>query len=438
MFDTFRGGIHPPQRKTLTKNKSIINISVPQLCYIPMLQHIGIPAGPIVEVGDIVTEGQLIGEAPGSNSANIHAPVPGKVVNIFEGLTVYGKQTIVLIEADGAFSTTGSGRVVNDFRNIDKQVLLGMIRDCGIVELGGSAFPASSKLIPPPEMKIDTLIINGTESEPYLTNDDMLMNTYPGEIIEGVQIVLKILGIKKAVIGVEDNKKSAIEALNSAIKNISGSSEIAVKELRTKYPAGVEKQLVYSILKRVVKSQGLPVEAGVAVLNAGTVYAVREAVAFNKPLIDRFITVSGEMINQPGNYRVRIGTLISDIVEECGGLKGHPSKIVLGGPMNGIAVHTMDIPVVKSTSGILFLSEDEIGNRDFGVCVRCGKCAAACPVGLIPCDIALAVEKNRFDLADKLNVDACIMCSCCSYICPAKRPISHFAKMAQVESGNHA
>jgi electron transport complex protein RnfC len=172
-------------------------------------------------------------------------------------------------------------------------------------------------------------------------------------------------------------------------------------------------------------------DAGVAVQNIGTIYAIREAVVFNKPLIDRFITVSGDMINRPGNYKVRIGTLISDIVEECGGLKGHPSKIVLGGPMCGDSVHTLDIPVVKGTSGILFLSEDETGTGDFGTCVRCGRCVAACTIGLIPCDIALAAEKGRFDLADKLHVNTCIMCSSCSYVCPAKRPLSHFVKIAQ-------
>lgn len=431
MFDTFRGGIYPPQRRTLTKNKSITNISIPQLCYIPMQQHIGVPAKPIVEVGDIVTEGQLIGEAQGFLSANVHASVPGKVVSISEELTVYNKQKTIIIEADGAFTTTGLGRTINDFHKIARHELLAMIRDNGIVGLGGAAFPASIKLSPPAEMKIDTLIVNGAECEPYLTNDDMLMNTYPDEIIEGIEITLKILGIKKAVIGVEDNKKSAIAALNDAIKKITSDNEITVKELRTKYPQGAEKQLIYSILKRIVPSRGLPFNVGVAVQNTGTIYAIREAVVFNKPLIDRFITVSGEIINRPGNYKVRIGTLISDIVEECGGLKGIPSKIVLGGPMCGNAVHTLDIPVVKGTSGVLFLSEDEVSGGDFGTCVRCGRCVAVCPIGLIPCDIALAAEKGRFDLADKLHVNTCIMCSCCSYVCPAKRPLSHFVKIAQ-------
>jgi electron transport complex protein RnfC len=396
-----------------------------------MLQHIGVPAKPIVEVGDIVTEGQLIGEAQGLVSANVHASVPGKVVDISEELTVYGEQKTVVIEADGAFGATGSGRIVNDFRNIDRSDLLVMIRSYGIVGLSGAAFPISINLATPQEMKIDTLIINGTECEPYLTNDDMLMNTYPDEIVRGVEITLKILGIKKAVIGVENDKKSAVSALDDAIKKLTTDNVITIKVLKTKYPQDFEKQLIYNILKRVVPFRGLPMDVGVIVQNVGTIYAINEAVAFNKPLIDRFITVSGEMINRPGNYRVRIGTLISDIVEECGGLKGLPTKIIMGGPMRGNSVYTMDIPVVKGTSGILFLSKEEVNGGDFETCVRCGRCVAACPIGLIPCDIALAAEKGRFDLTDKLHVNTCIMCNCCSYVCPAKRPLSHFVKIAQ-------
>jgi len=431
VFSTFKGGIHPPQRKTLTENKSIENLSIPQICYIPMQQHIGVPARPVVKIGDIVTEGQLIGEAQGFVSANVHATVPGKVIDIIESLTVYSRQTTVVIEAEGAFTTTGSNNPVNDWKSLDKLVLLGMIRDSGVVGLGGAAFPTVVKLSPPPEMKVDTLIVNGAECEPYLTVDDMLMRTYPDEIIEGIRIALKILGINKAIIGVEDNKKASIDALKEAIIRISPTENITVKKLRTKYPQGAEKQLIYSILKRVVPSRGLPMDVGVAVQNAGTIYAIREAVLFNKPLIDRFLTISGEMINHPGNYKVRIGTKISDIVDECGGLKGVPAKIVIGGPMCGLSVHTMDIPVVKGTSGILFLSEDEVHPGDFNPCIRCGRCVSVCPIGLIPCDIAGAAEKGRFDLADKLHVNTCIMCSSCSYVCPAKRPLSHFVRIAQ-------
>jgi len=431
VFNTFRGGIHPPQRKTLTENSGIENLSVPQICYIPMLQHMGVPAEPVVKIGDIIREGELIGAARGNNSANVHAAVPGKVIDIAEELTDNGRQTTIVIEAEGAFTTTGSSAAINDWNNIDKTDLLNIVRDCGIVGLGGAALPTAETLSPPPEKHINTLIVNGAESEPYLTVDDLLMRTYPGEIIEGIKITLKIIGIKKAVIAVEDNKKTAIKLLKEALKKSNQSGEIILKQLRTKYPQESEKQLIYSTLNKVVPSSGQAVDAGVIVQNVGTIYAIREAVLFYKPLIDRYLTISGKMINRPGNYKVRIGTKISDIVEECGGLKGTPSKIVIGGPMCGISVDTMEIPVTKGTSGILFLSDDEVRPGDFSSCIRCGRCVSVCPMGLIPCRIAGAVERERFDLASELHADTCIMCSSCSYVCPAKRPLSNFVRIAQ-------
>lgn len=431
MFNTFRGGIHPPQRKTLTENLGIENLSVPQICHIPMLQHHGQPAEPVVKVGDIIREGELVGRAAVSGSANVHASVPGKVIDIAEVLTDSGRLTTIVIEAEGAFTTTGSSSTVKEWQNVDKTVLLNTIRDCGIVSLGGDPYPAAEKLSRSPEMSIDTLIVNGAESEPYLTVDDILMKTYPCEIIEGIKIALKIIGIKKAVIAVEDNKKAAIRLLKEALKNNTSPYEVTVKQLKTKYPQDSEKQLVYSVLRKTVKSPGKAEDSGAIVLDICTIYAIREAVLFSKPLIERYITISGNMINRPGNYKVRIGTMISDIVEECGGLKGKPSKIVIGGPMSGISIDTLDIPVMKSTSGILFLSEDEIRSGDCNSCVRCGRCVSVCPMGLIPCKIAGAVERGRFDLAGELHADACIKCSSCSYVCPAKRPLSNYVSMAR-------
>jgi len=432
VFNTFRGGIHPPQRKTLTMNSSIENLSVPQICYIPMLQHEGAAAKLIVKKGDIVSEGELIGEAQGMISANVHASVPGKVVDIVESMNLNVPRTTVVIEAEGAFTTTGSSLTsVNDWKTLDRSVLLDIVQSCGVAGLGGDAFPTASKLTIPSDSKVDTLIINGAESEPYLTADDIMMRTYPHEIIEGIQIALKIIGIKKAIIAVEDNKKHSIRVLSEAVKKTIPEEKIIIKQLRSKYPQGSEKQLIYSILKRIVPVSGFSINSGVVVLNVGTIYAVREAVLFFFFLIDRLITISGDMIRKPGNYKVRFGTRISDIVEECGGLKGVPSKIVIGGPLRGISAENMDLPVVKSTSGILFMSDKETCHADYSACIRCGRCVTVCPAGLIPRDIAIAAENGKFDTISELNPEACIMCSCCSYVCPAKRPLSNFVSIAQ-------
>lgn len=431
MFSGFKGGIHPSEKKHITEHMLFSNLSVPQTCYIPLQQHIGAPAKPVVEIGDMVKEGQLIGEGSGFVSANVHSSVPGKVIDIIPALTVYGNQPTIVIEAEGEFSASAKPKEGDNWLSLSKDELRDRIRQAGIVGLGGAAFPTVVKLSPPPDKKIDTLIINGAECEPYLTVDDILMQTFPDEIIEGIRIVLKILGVERAIIGIEDNKKDAIKKLNDSLMKLNIPDQIQVKPLRTKYPQGAEKQLIYALLKREVPSGTLPMEVGVVVQNVGTVYAIRDAVLFMKPLFERYITISGSMIEKPGNYKVRLGTRISDIVEECGGLKGDPAKIVIGGPMCGLSIHSMDMPVVKGTSGILFLSEKEVRTGEFSQCIRCGRCVGACPIGLLPCDLGNAVEKNRFDLVEALRPFDCIMCGSCSFSCPSNRPLSHFIKLAQ-------
>ncbi|MBP8987601.1 MAG: RnfABCDGE type electron transport complex subunit C, partial [Spirochaetes bacterium] len=286
------------------------------------------------------------------------------------------------------------------------------------------------KLNPPANRTIDTLIINGSECEPYLTVDDMLMQTHPEEIIEGIQIAMKIMGINKAYIGVEKNKPLAIKALQTAVANVK-THEIVIMPLNMRYPQGAEKQLIYTITRREVPSGGLPMDVHVVVQNVGTIYAIREAVLFDKPLIERYITVTGKIVRKPGNYKVRFGMRVSDILEECGGLAENPSKIIMGGPMCGLALNHMDIPVVKGTSGILFLAKDETKVTPFRSCIRCGRCVSVCPMNLMPCDLGNAAEKQRYDIAEKLHPFDCIMCGSCSYICPSKRPLSHFIKVVQ-------
>jgi electron transport complex protein RnfC len=432
LFKGFSGGIHPAENKHFSAGKPFSNLSVPHLCYIPLQQHIGKPARPVVEAGQTVGEGQLIGEADGFISSNIHASIPGKVVEIREYPTVYTTHGLcVVIETEGAFSSLGEREPEKPWQDLSKEEMINRVREAGIVGLGGAAFPTQVKLSPPPGKTIDTLVINGAECEPYLTVDDMLMQTHAPEIIEGIRMTMKILGTGRAIIGVEKNKPRAIKALGAAIKAANPGEKIELVPLKTKYPQGAEKQLIKSVLRREVPSGGLPMDAGVVVQNVGTIFAIREAVKLSKPLFERYITVTGSIVNNPGNYKVRIGTRISDIVAEIGGLREDPAKIVMGGPMCGISLDTTDIPVVKGTSGILFLGKKEIIDGNYKPCIRCGRCVSVCPSGLLPCDICNAVETNHFELVEALKPFDCIMCGSCSYVCPSRRPISHFIKTGQ-------
>lgn len=426
----FHGGVHPPENKHITDGSLFSNLSVPGVCYVPLTQHIGASAEPVVQVGDIVAEGQLIGKAAGFVSANVHSPVPGKVTEIRELATIYGKKLGVVIEADGAFHTDWS-QAVQNIDALSKEDIISAVKEAGITGLGGASFPTAVKLSPPPDSPVDTLVINGAECEPYLTVDDVLMRTFPSEIIQGIQITMKALGVNKAIIGIEDNKSGAVKAIKDKAAELDVKGSIKVKALRTKYPQGAEKQLIYSLTKRVVPSGGLPAQVGVVVQNVGTIFAIREAALLKKPLYERYITVSGSLINKPGNYKVRIGTLVADIIEDCGGLKGNPAKVIMGGPMCGISLPSVNTPVVKGTSGLLFLSAKEIAPRDYSACIRCGKCVSVCPMGLLPCDLGNAVETRNYDISDKLHPLDCIMCGACKFTCPAGRPLPHFIKLAQ-------
>jgi len=429
---TFAGGIHPPENKHVTADKPFANLSIPQQCYIPMLQHIGRPAKPVVQVGDTVAEGQLIGEADGLISANIFASIPGRVVEIAEYHTVHAKKGIcVVIEAHGSFEPWNAHGANGAWKDMDSGALLDRVRNAGIVCLGGAAFPTHVKLNPPKNRAIDALIVNGSECEPYLTVDDMLIRTFPEEILEGTRITMKILGIGRAFIGIENNKKNAIEMLRSAIRGSSFEETIELRPLKTKYPQGAEKQLIKSILNREVPSGGLPMDAGTVVQNVGTIFAVREAVVQHKPLFERYMTVTGPCVRNPGNYKVRLGTRISEIIEECGGLMEEPARIIMGGPMCGIALDSMDIPVIKGTSGILLLKKDQIIRESYRPCIRCGRCVEACPSGLVPCDLVNSIEKGRYDLVEPSHPFDCIMCGSCAYVCPSRRPLNHFIKVAQ-------
>lgn len=424
---TFRGGIHPPQMK-ITAGVPFENLSIPHVCRIPMQQHTGKPAIPIVSKDTYVKEGDLIAKADGLVSADIHASIPGRVVDVGYYPTPYSEKGLcVVIEAEGNFSSD-SFSVMKDYSSIQPDEIKKVIAAAGIVGMGGAAFPTFVKLNPPADKKITTLIINAAECEPYLTVDDMLCRNFAAEIMTGCSLLMKAINVSECFIGIESNKKAAYKILKAAAES---DNRIKIRKLKTKYPQGSEKQLIETITGRQVPSGKLPMDAGVVVQNVGTAYAVYQAVLFGKPLIERYVTVSGSIVKKPGNYKIKIGTLVSDIIEECGGLTEEPAKVLLGGPMCGFPLTSTDYPVIKGTNGVLFLSAKEATDENFLACIRCGSCVHVCPCGLLPCELSNVVEKKKTDLYNDLNPLDCILCGSCAYVCPSKRPITHFIKIAQ-------
>jgi Na+-translocating ferredoxin:NAD+ oxidoreductase subunit C len=434
-FLTFpKGGIHPPEAKDLTAHAAIEVLPLPHEVDILLHQHFGAPCKPLVKKKDQVIEGDVIGEVEKGLGATIHASVTGTVKSI--GLSAHPvavKAPSVTIETN----TEAEPREwpASDWNALSREELLARIKNAGIVGIGGAGFPTHVKLSPPPEAKVDTLVLNGAECEPYLTTDHRLMLEHPDQVVEGAKILLRILGIRQCRIGIEANKPDAIEAVKSACtKGATDGLDIVVSPLTVKYPQGSEKQLIQSITGRRVPGFGLPFDVGVIVQNVGTAKAIYDAVALKRPLYEKVITVSGRGIARPANLLVRIGTRISDIVSFLGGTKPGLAKVVLGGPMMGFAISTLEAPVTKTTSGILFLSEDEVDTRPYGQCIRCGWCVDACPMGLLPNEIGVYVEAGREQDTSQFGVFECFECGCCAYTCPAKRPLVQFIRLAKARA----
>ncbi len=428
-FSCFKGGIHPPDKKALSADKPVAETKQPRRVVVPLSQHLGAPCKPIVAVNQEVKKGELIGEPTGFVSAPVHSSVSGKVISIGEFPNAMGRMvTSIVIENDGREEWTLL-KDNPDYMNLSPEELKEKIKNAGIVGMGGAAFPTVVKLYPPKEKPIDTVIINGSECEPYLTGDYRLMIEHPKEILEGLRILMKILGVNKGFAGIEDNKPAAIKSMKEAASGLEG---IEIRPLHTRYPQGAEKMLIKTVTGREVPPRALPMDVKVVVHNTGTAYAIFEAVRYGKPLIDRVVTVSGEGINEPKNLFVKTGTLISHLIGECGGLKEEGVKVLSGGPMMGFAIYSLDIPVTKGTSGIVALTEKEIAHAErFGPCIRCGRCIDACPMGLMPSMLSVYAEKGFYEGAKEYNLFDCFECGCCTYVCPSKRPIVQLVRLAK-------
>lgn len=426
------GGIHPDKFK-ITTGLPIVDAGLPEIVYIPVKQHIGSPAKILVKKGDRVKVGTLLADADGIVSADVHSSVSGEVIKVeaIEGEFGYLEDMITIKVEGDEFepSIDMSPDIVTDIPYTPEEIIA-KIRQAGIVGMGGAGYPTPVKTAVPENKKIDYLILNGIECEPYLTADDRLMVEKAEQIIIGAKIINKILGIQNAVIAIDENKPHAIETLGTLSKKYVG---VNIQVCKTKYPQGAERQLIKTITGREVPSGRLPMHVGCIVQNVGTVYAIYEAVMKNKPLYERIVTVSGDKCLQPANFRVRVGTPASYLIEKCGGISEDVAQVIFGGPMMGTSAVNINAPITKLTSGILLLSHYLSHKDEEQCCIRCGKCVEVCPVGLRPFQIAQYARENMFDEVKKLNVLDCIECGSCAYTCPGRIPLLDYCKLSKYE-----
>ena len=424
---TFKGGLHPYDGKELSKDKAITEYLPQGEMVYPLSQHIGAPAVACVKKGDNVLVGQKIAEAGGFVSANIFSSVSGKVLKIEPRLTVSGnKVNSIVIENDGFYKKAEFHPV----ETMTKENILAAVKEAGIVGLGGAGFPTHVKLSPKEPEKIDYIIVNAAECEPYITADYRQMMETPEDLLSGLNIILSMFPAAKGVIGIEDNKPEAIRELTEMCKE---EERIEVAALKTKYPQGAERSLIFAVTGRAINSGMLPADAGCIVDNVATVIAIHEAVTMGKPLYERVVTVTGDAIAEPGNFKVKSGTNAAELVDAAGGFKTRPEKVISGGPMMGKAIANLDAATLKGTSALLFLTADQTARKEASACIRCGRCADACPMGLEPFLLNKLWKADNLEALEKNAVQDCIECGCCLYSCPANIPLLDMIRMAKAD-----
>ena len=428
---TFKGGIHPYEGKELSESKPVSVLQPKGEMVFPLSQHIGAPAKPLVAKGDHVLVGQKIGEPGGFISACIISSVSGTVKSLEPRMVANGAMVpSIIVENDGMYETVEGFGEDRDPKTLSKEEIRNIVKEAGIVGLGGAGFPTHVKLTPKDESAIDTIIVNGAECEPYLTSDYRMMLEEPLSIIKGLNVILQLFDNAKGVLGIENNKPDAIQKMTELVKD---EPRITVCPLLTKYPQGGERSLIYAVTGRKINSSMLPADAGCIVDNVDTVISIYNAVCKTTPLIRRIITVTGDAIANPQNYSVRTGTSYKELLEASGGFKTEPEKIISGGPMMGQALFNLEIPVTKTSSALTCMTKDEVAIHAPSACIRCGRCVSVCPSHVVPQMMMDAAERSDIERFTALNGMECCECGCCTYVCPAKRPLTQaFKEMRKV------